>query len=277
MVSVLHSTHSVAVVVLAIAAALTQVEHSCAFVAIFSRYLSPSPPSSLQHTSTQRLAVSIEDIPDEAEWIPLVWADDDDEDDVEFPPVVKHTLQKGDDDTLPTKGSTVEIEYTGTLLSNEDWTTKDVIECWLSNLQGLDHLSSTFMEHEITGGHLHANKLTEEYCMNTLGISNKIQAKKLVMASKRLIKQKEEYPPGFEFDSSISRNKNYSFILGSGKAIKAIDLAVSSMKINEHAMIICRSDYGYRSEGLRSSKGEVLVPPFATLCFDLTLVSVTPP
>ena len=176
MVSVLHSTHSVAAVVLAIAAALTQVEHSYAFVAFFSRY-------PLQHTSTQQLAVSIEDIPDEAEWIPLVWADDDDEDDVEFPPVVKHTLQKGDDDTLPTKGSTVEIEYTGTLLSNEDWTTKDVIECWLSNLQGLDHLSSIFMEHEIDGGFLHANKLTEEYCMDTLGISNKIQAKKLVMAS----------------------------------------------------------------------------------------------
>ena len=95
------------------------------------------------------------------------------------------------------------------------------------------------------------------------------------MAARRLVKQKEDYPQGMEFDSSISRNKNYTFTLGQGKAIQAIELAVSKMKVGERAIVICRSDYGYGSEGLRTSKGDVIVPPFATLCFDLTLVSAT--
>ena len=45
--------------------------------------------------------------------------------------------------------------------------------------------------------------------------------------------------------------------------------------MGERVVVICRSDYGYGKEGLRTSKGDVIVPPFATLCFDLTLVSAT--
>ncbi|EED91092.1 hypothetical protein THAPSDRAFT_35200, partial [Thalassiosira pseudonana CCMP1335] len=78
---------------------------------------------------------------------------------------------------------------------------------------------------------------------------------------------------GTVFDSSEERGKNFSFVLGAAKVIKAMDLLVSTMKVGERAQLICRSDYGYGSEGLRSSKGDVMVPPFATLCFDIKLVS----
>lgn len=222
--------------------------------------------------STLLTASIIDDIPDGVEWIPLVDTPDDTD---EMPPVVIHSLTEGEEGSMPTRGATVELQYTGTLLEN-DWSTNDVIECWLSNLQGLDHLSSMFIEKQIDSSILMDEAIfTEEYCMNELEISNKIQAKKLIMAARRLAKQKEDYPQGMEFDSSISRNKNYTFTLGQGKAIKAIELAVSKMKVGEHAVVICRSDYGYGSEGLRTSKGDVIVPPFATLCFDLTLVSAT--
>ncbi|KAL7548343.1 hypothetical protein ACHAWF_011630 [Thalassiosira exigua] len=95
------------------------------------------------------------------------------------------------------------------------------------------------------------------------------------MASRRMIKQQEEYAPGTEFDSSASRGKNYCFELGSGKVIRAMDLAVASMEVGERAEVICRADYAYGPEGLRTSSGDVMVPPFATLRFDLKLVSCT--
>ncbi|KAL7525505.1 hypothetical protein ACHAXR_001040 [Thalassiosira sp. AJA248-18] len=202
------------------------------------------------------------------DWISLVDATDS-----ELPAVRKQIIQEGEGD-LPSKGSTIELEYTGTLLGEKEWSTNDVVECWLSQLQGLDQLAPTFLENEIDGTKLMDDSyFTEAYCMEQLGISNKIQAKKLIMASRRLIKQQEEYSPGTEFDSSVSRGKNYSFVLGGGKVIKAMELAVSSMKVGEQARIVCRADYAYGSEGLRTSKGDVMVPPFATLCFELKLVS----
>ncbi|KAL9186890.1 hypothetical protein ACHAXT_010610 [Thalassiosira profunda] len=213
-------------------------------------------------------ATAIDDIPVE-EWTPLVDAIGENE----MSPVRKHILQEGGGE-CPPKGSTVEIEYAGTLLGETDWSASDVVECWLSQLQGLDHLSPTFAENAIDGAKLMDDSFfTEGYCMETLGISNKIQAKKLIMASKRLTKQQSEYPAGTEFDSSISRGKTYAFQLGKGKAIKAIDLAVAKMRVGERAVVACRSDYGYGAEGLRTSKGDVLVPPFASLCFEIELVS----
>mmetsp|Transcript_43196 Transcript_43196/g.78933 ORF Transcript_43196/g.78933 Transcript_43196/m.78933 type:complete len:292 (-) Transcript_43196:106-981(-) len=226
--------------------------------------------SSHLRRNTSMQGASIDDISDR-EWIPLVDSAGNDK----LAAVRKHILEEGEGD-LPPKGSTIEIEYTGTLLGEKDWFVNDVVECWLSQLQGLDHLSPTFIENEIDGTKLmDGSFFTEEYCMDQLGISNKIQAKKLIMASRRLIKQQEEYAPGSEFDSSITRGKNYSFVSGQGRVIKAMELAVSSMKVGERAMLACRADYAYGSEGLRTSKGDVMVPPFATLCFDLKLVSAT--
>ena len=59
------------------------------------------------------------------------------------------------------------------------------------------------------------------------------------------MKQHEEYAPGTEFDSSAKRGKNYPFVLGRGKVIKAVELVASSMKVGERAMVACRADYGY--------------------------------
>ena len=202
------------------------------------------------------------------DWIPLVGAENKDSQ----PPVRKLLIEDGCGD-IAQSGSTIEIQYTGTLVGEHEWTTQDVISCWLSELQGLNHLSDIFREKCIDGSMLmDETKFTEEYCLNELGISNKIQAKKLVMAAKRIAKQQLEHQAGTEFDSSITRGKNFSFVLGGGKVIKAMDLIVNTMKVGERAKLICRSDYAYGSEGLRSSKGDVLVPPFATLCFDLKLI-----
>jgi len=212
------------------------------------------------------------EVPD-PEWIPLAG---DADDTPASAPVRKRILEEGEG-ALPTEGSTMELEYTGTLFGEKGWSVKDVAQCWLAELQGLNHFSPQFAEQEIDGEKLmNASFFTEEYCTEDLGASNKIQAKKLVMASKRLIRQQAEYPAGSEFDASKSRGKNYAFALGQGKVIRAMELAVRSMRVGERAEVVCRSDYAYGAEGLRTAKGEVIVPPFAVLCFDLKLVRATP-
>lgn len=186
--------------------------------------------------------------------------------------VRKQTIEEGSGEIAPA-GASVELEYEGTLQGERDWTTDDVVECWLSQLQGLDHLVPSFVENDISGSKLmDAEFFTEQFCADKLSLSNKIQIKKLVMAARRITKQQNEIAPGTVFDSSIERGKNFSFVLGKGKAIRAMDLAVSSMKLGERARMVCRADYAYGSEGLRNRNGEVLVPPFATLCFNVKLV-----
>ena len=92
---------------------------------------------------------------------------------------------------------------------------------------------------------------------------------------RRIAKQSIDHPPGTAFDSSDARGANYSFVLGRGRVVRAMDLAVRSMRVGERSILICRSDYGYGSEGLCTTGGVVVVPPFATLRFDLTLVGTT--
>ena len=205
---------------------------------------------------------------DNGDWISLIEV----ENSGEQSPVRKLVIEEGSGE-IARDGSAIEIEYTGTLVGEQDWSAYDVVSCWLSELQGLSHLSDVFLAKGIDGTMLMDEaKFTEDFCMNELEISNKIQAKKLVMAAKRIAKQQQDHETGAEFDSSIKRGKNFSFVLGGGKVIKAMDLVVSTMKVGEQAELICRSDYAYGSEGLRSSKGDIIVPPFATLQFSLKLV-----
>lgn len=185
--------------------------------------------------------------------------------------VQKRIIQEGKGEVAE-EGSEVEVDYVGTLYGEKDWSVDDVVECWLKNQQGLDHLADGFVKAGIDGKKLmNPDLFTEDFVANELGVSNKIQCKKIVMAAKRIAKQQEEFDIGTEFDSSKERGP-FKFTLGEGKAIRAYELAVATMKQGERAEIICRSDYAYGSEGLRKQDGTVIIPPFGTLCFDITLL-----
>lgn len=190
-------------------------------------------------------------------------------------PVKKCTIESGAG--LPTEGSTVEIEYVGKFgPSPETWAVEDVVEAWLKPQQGLyDLLNEPFQTHGVDGKTLCNPEVFNETFIYDMGVTNKVQCKKTIMAAKRLIAQIQEpaFAEGVIFDTSASRNKNYEFVLGAGKAIKAMDLLVASMGIGERAQLQARSDFCYGSEGYRKTSGEILVPPFATLCFDVTLIS----
>jgi FKBP-type peptidyl-prolyl cis-trans isomerase len=206
-----------------------------------------------------RLASSVLKASSEAEWVTLTDG------------VRKRVVEEGDGDVAQ-EGSEVEVEYVGTLVGEKDWTEQDVVDCWLTNQQGLDHLADAFIKAGINGNKLmNTDFFTEDFVTNELGVSNKKQCKKLVMAAKRIGKQQDDFAVGTEFDSSEERGP-FKFTLGQGKVIKAYELAVATMKKGERAEIICRSDSAYGAEGYRKQNGDVVVPPFATLCFDINLL-----
>jgi len=176
--------------------------------------------------------------------------------------------------SLPQIGKIVEIDYVGTL-GQIDWDVEGVVDCWLSSQQGLENLADKFREHNIDATKLiDLNFFNEDFCAEALGLTSKIQIKKLVMASKRLAKAAAEYPAGTQFDSNQDRNDGapYRFVLGQKKAIRGMEIVVASMKEGEQAKMKCRTDYAYGKEGVRKTNGDVMVPEYATLCFDLKLI-----
>lgn len=182
--------------------------------------------------------------------------------------VWKQVITEGPGD-VPDKGSTLKIGYKGTLIGEDWWTPEDVVTCWLSELQGMDQFSEAMLAQGVDGAHLlDPDRFTEDFVQEKLEISNKIQCKKLVMAARRLQKVREDFPVEFEFDS----NDEYS-INAKKRIIRSLRLALESMKVGEEAKVVCRSDYGYSADGLRKNNGDIMVPPFATLCFDVTLLN----
>jgi FKBP-type peptidyl-prolyl cis-trans isomerase len=73
---------------------------------------------------------------------------------------------------------------------------------------------------------------------------------------------------GTVFDSSVSRNKPFSFTLGKGQVIKCWDEGVAQMTIGSKATLTCPPEMAYGSRGAGGT-----IPPNATLKFDVEVLS----
>jgi peptidylprolyl isomerase len=74
---------------------------------------------------------------------------------------------------------------------------------------------------------------------------------------------------GTKFDSSRDRGQTFSFKLGGGQVIKGFDLGVTGMKVGERRKVTIPPEFGYGDRGAGN-----VIPPGATLMFDIELVSL---
>jgi FKBP-type peptidyl-prolyl cis-trans isomerase len=77
---------------------------------------------------------------------------------------------------------------------------------------------------------------------------------------------------GKEFDSSRKHGKPFDFLLGRSQVIKGWDQGVAGMKIGGRRKLTIPPSLGY---GARGAGG--LIPPNATLQFDIELLGINPP
>ncbi|KAF7593179.1 FK506 binding protein proline rotamase rapamycin-binding protein [Aspergillus hancockii] len=83
---------------------------------------------------------------------------------------------------------------------------------------------------------------------------------------------KDENAPdkkGAEFDSSRKRGRPLRVAIGTGQVIQGWDEGVPQLRLGEKALLTITGDYAYGEGGFPG-----LIPPMATLLFEVELVSV---
>ena len=77
---------------------------------------------------------------------------------------------------------------------------------------------------------------------------------------------------GKVFDASANHGQPFTFTLGAGQVIKGWDEGVAGMKVGGTRTLVIPASLGYGATGAGG-----VIPPNATLIFQVQLVSVTPP
>lgn len=80
---------------------------------------------------------------------------------------------------------------------------------------------------------------------------------------------------GKVFDSSIPRGEPFGFVLGANMVIPGWEKGILGMKIGEKKTLTIAPEDGYGAQGVTNpATGEAVIPPNATLTFDVELIDI---
>ncbi len=79
---------------------------------------------------------------------------------------------------------------------------------------------------------------------------------------------------GTVFDSSIPRGQPFAFKLGAGMVIAGWEKGILGMKVGEKKTLTIPAVDGYGEAGAPDGRGGYVIPPNATLVFDVELVDI---
>lgn len=102
-------------------------------------------------------------------------------------------------------------------------------------------------------------------------ITKKGNGKRASSGDKVKVHYTGKLPDGRVFDSSVSRNEPIDFQLGVGQVIAGWDEGIALLSVGDEATFIIPSHLAYGERGA----GGGIIPPDATLIFDVKLIDVT--
>lgn len=79
---------------------------------------------------------------------------------------------------------------------------------------------------------------------------------------------------GTVFDSSIPRGQPFEFRLGEGNVIAGWEEGVKGMKVGEKRVLTIPGNLAYGSRGVPNGQGGYVIPPNATLIFEVELLAI---
>ena len=79
---------------------------------------------------------------------------------------------------------------------------------------------------------------------------------------------------GTKFDSSVDRGVPFTFIVGIGQVIRGWDEGMLGMKVGEKKHLVIPGEKAYGPRGIPDGKGGYVIPPNATLIFDVEMLGI---
>ena len=86
-----------------------------------------------------------------------------------------------------------------------------------------------------------------------------------------------KFTNGKIFDSSRDRGEPIEFVLGENQVIKGWDEGIALMKVGGKLQLIIPPELGYGENGIKDKQEQEVIPPNATLIFDVELMGVHKP
>ncbi len=79
---------------------------------------------------------------------------------------------------------------------------------------------------------------------------------------------------GTKFDSSRDRGAPFEFRLGAGGVIPGWEQGIQGMKVGGTRILVIPPSLAYGAQGVKNQQGQYVIPPNATLIFEVELLEV---